>query len=116
MLDCLATRSLVLKAHLFLGLLATATMFGGGARAYDGTWYRADFWSGEYPAGFTLTADVSIQIRLEPVPDAPPTVRCDLSRNATYHPWNGARIADRKLKFVSRRSFATKSSAITRRL
>jgi hypothetical protein len=90
-----------LKAHLFLGLLAAATIFGGGAQAYDGTWYRADFWSGEYPAGFTLTADVSIRIRLEPAPDAPPTVRCDLSRNATYHPWNGARIADRKLKFVS---------------
>ena len=77
------------------------TVATAAVAAYDDTWYRADFWGREYPSGFTLTEDVTIDIRSEPDPDAAKTIGCDLSKNATYHPWNQNRTEERKLEFVT---------------
>jgi hypothetical protein len=64
-------------------------------------WHRAEFWGREYPSGFTMMEDASIDIRAEPEASIPRTIGCDLSKNATYHPWNEKRVEERKLKFVT---------------
>ncbi|RMF04408.1 MAG: hypothetical protein D6773_06490, partial [Alphaproteobacteria bacterium] len=71
------------------------------ALAYDASWNRTDFWAGEYPNGFTLTRDVSVMIRSEPLPEAPRTIACALRKGETYHPWNAARVKASGLEFLS---------------
>ena len=71
------------------------------AAAYDSSWFRADFWGREYPSGFTMTENAAIDIRPEPDPGVASTIPCDLSKNATYHPWNQKRTEERELKFVT---------------
>ncbi|HZP18616.1 MAG TPA: hypothetical protein VFB16_00275 [Bauldia sp.] len=71
------------------------------ALAYDQTWYRAAGWSGEYPGGFTLTADARVMIRDAPDRDAPQAIACDLKAKATYHPWNEVRVKSDHLEFLS---------------
>jgi len=71
------------------------------AIAYEATWHRTDYWSGEYPPGFTLKADVTIQIRNRPNPASLKDIDCTLQKGATYHPWNDERVASSKLKFMS---------------
>jgi hypothetical protein len=48
-----------------------------------------------------MTEDVKIHIRPEFDPDSAATLSCDLSKGATYHPWNGQRTDERKLQFVT---------------
>jgi hypothetical protein len=71
------------------------------AQAYDASWYKSDFWSGEYPHGFTLKEDVTTQIRADHDPKAPREIACELKKGATYHPWNGERVKSNKLEFIS---------------
>lgn len=62
--------------------------------AYDGTWYQADFWSGEYPNGIAIVAEgVAIPARSSMDKDRPVTIECELPYKAVYHPWNQARPA-----------------------
>jgi hypothetical protein len=68
---------------------------------YDASWYRAHFWSGEYPGGFTVTEPVSIRIRTEPAPESARTIECSLAEKATYHPWNAERVKTDGLEFLS---------------
>jgi len=71
------------------------------AQAYDSSYYRTDFWGGEYPRGFTMSADKTIAIRSQPDPDSAPTIDCVLEKGATYHPWNEKRTKTSKLEFVT---------------
>src|SRR5450759_3137930 len=71
------------------------------AFAYDASWYKATGWSGEYPNGFTMATDVSINIRASLNSDAPKSVPCLLREGATYHQWNKKRVASDRLEFVS---------------
>jgi hypothetical protein len=72
-----------------------------GRSQYDSSWYMATGWSGEYPHGFTMATDVTINIRAMLDPDAPKSVSCFLRKGATYHEWNTGRVASDHLKFVS---------------
>ena len=71
------------------------------AFAYDSSWHREANWSGEYPHGFTMSADAVINIRERLDPDAPRSVSCLLKKGATYHIWNKQRVASDQLEFVS---------------
>ncbi|MEM8878673.1 MAG: hypothetical protein AAGD23_12505 [Pseudomonadota bacterium] len=82
-----------------LALMALASI--SPAIAYDDGWFRNDFWSGEYPNGFTLTSDVETQIRQAPDPDTKRDVACTMESGATYHPWNQDRVASSGLAFVT---------------
>lgn len=84
--------------------LAVALVFAAvlpAAAGYDETWYEAPFWPGEYPTGFTMTADVTSAIRPAPDPDLPRSVACELRARATYHPWNLTRVEADQLEFRS---------------
>ena len=69
--------------------------------AYDESWHRAPFWSGEYPGGFSVLKDVTVQLRPALDPAAEKSVACDLPAKATYQMWNGARVEEQGLHFVS---------------
>jgi len=89
-------------SRLLFSAAIPAVVFGPApAAAYDTTWYKTDFWAGEYPAGFTLTSDVSAMIRREPLPDAPRDIECAMKKDETYHPWNGDRVKASKLEFLT---------------
>jgi hypothetical protein len=85
-------------------LIATLLLASGltfPALAYDDTWYRANGWSGEYPDGFTMTADAVVSARATPDPDAQATISCALKKGATYHQWNETRVKADGLDFVT---------------
>jgi len=69
--------------------------------SYGAGWHRENRWSGEYPNGFTMAANLTISIRTIPDPAAPKSESCLLKRGATYHVWNKSRVASDKLQFVS---------------
>ncbi|MBL8597138.1 MAG: hypothetical protein JNL14_05320 [Devosia sp.] len=96
-LSIAARYSIVLSMVLGGGAPALAQSVG----AYDDTWYRATFWTGEYPAGFSVLKDTTIQLRPRLDPKAERTVACDLPAKATYQPWNIARAEEQGLAFVS---------------
>jgi hypothetical protein len=84
----------------FIGVLLA---FGavGPALAYDTSWHKEAGWSGEYPNGFTMEADVTIPIRASLDLNAPKSISCILKKGASYHEWNKKRVASDRLKFVS---------------
>ena len=87
-----------IRRSVILSLLA---LWPSVALAYDDTWYRLPAWPGEYPHGFTMSADTSVGIRPVPEPGAERNVPCQLRKDATYHPWNAARVRSDGLEFVS---------------
>jgi hypothetical protein len=86
-------------AVLFLVLLCAPA--AAQQNPYGPDYYRAEFWSGEYPAGFTVLEDTVLKLRPSLSPDAEATIDCPVSKGATYHPWNLPRVADEGLSFVS---------------
>ena len=67
----------------------------GLAAPYDDTFYRAEFWSGEYPNGFSVVGTgVMIPVRTDADLELPSQETCGLPQKAVIHPWNGARPAD----------------------
>lgn len=78
-----------------------ATIVSTPAIACDGSWYQNKGWSGEYPYGFTVASDVTIEIRENPEPSAPETLACQLKKGATYHQWNTKRVKSDQLEFIS---------------
>ena len=79
------------KTSLLLALLTLPTL----AFAYDNTWYKADFWSGEYPNGFAVVGkNVKLMGRAEPSLSAPATITCGLPQLAVFHVCNPKRPAD----------------------
>jgi hypothetical protein len=91
------------RSCIILGLafVALTQHLSAPAHAYDASWYKTDFWAGEYPHGFTLKQDVTTQIRAAPDPKAPGTIKCTMKKGATYHPWNGKRVKSSKLEFIT---------------
>lgn len=84
----------------FLAAFA-ALALSAPAFAYDSSWYKTDFWAGEYPNGFTLKEDMTVKIRKQPLPGAARDIGCAMKKGATYHPWNRERVESDKLEFLS---------------
>lgn len=80
---------------------AAAPALAQDADAYGDDWYRADFWSGEYPAGFTVLKDTTVKLRPALSPTADKSVDCPLPAKATYQQWNGPRVEAEGLTFIS---------------
>ena len=68
---------------------------------YDSGWYRGEFWSGEYPGGFTVLKDTIVKLRPVLDPKAEKTIDCPLPAKATYQTWNLERVRNDGLHFVS---------------
>ena len=69
---------------------------------YSDIWTLEPFWPGEWPDGFTVTADdVVLKGRQDPVPWAPMVVTCPLAKNTNVSPWNHARIESDGWEFMS---------------
>ncbi len=82
----------------------------GEIAGYGDDWSINEFWSGEYPDGFTVQADrVSVTGRSEMKPAAPRNIDCALPKGANYTPWNVERADADNLRFVS----ANQITAIT---
>lgn len=92
-------RTLLLAAATATLALAAAPALAQSA--YDDTWYRAPYWSGEYPGGFSVVRTTTVQLR--PVIDAAAerTVACELPQGATYQAWNISRAEEQALAFTS---------------
>jgi hypothetical protein len=89
------------KLPLFaLPLLLATPATAQSVPSYDQDWYKADFWSGEYPNGFTVLEDTTLMLR--PAPSAPEkTIEWPLPAKATIHPWNVERSKAMGLEFVT---------------
>jgi len=72
-----------------------------GVESYDDNWYRAPFWSGEYPGGFSVARTTTVQLRPRLDPKADKTIACELPQGATYQAWNQARVEEQALNFTS---------------
>lgn len=68
---------------------------------YDDSWYRAPFWSGEYPDGFSVAKTTTVQLRPALDPAAEKSIACELPQGATYQPWNRERVEEQGLWFTS---------------
>ncbi len=88
------------RALACAGALAVLAM-AGPAAAYDQSWFKGDYWGGEYPHGFTLTKNVTTPIRATADPAAARSIGCALKKGATLHPWNAKRVASMGLEFVT---------------
>ncbi len=78
------------KTLLFL---CASTVLGAAAfAAYDSSWYQTQFWSGEWPNGFSVRrVGVVVVGRNTMDLDEVPSVNCELPIKAVFHPWNTAR-------------------------
>ncbi|MDA9009226.1 hypothetical protein N9K16_04620 [Alphaproteobacteria bacterium] len=63
--------------------------------------YKTDFWSGEWPPGFTVQEDTYVSGRPSPDSTTSRTIRCSLEKSATYHPWNQKRSKADNLQFFT---------------
>jgi hypothetical protein len=82
-------------------LLAAAPAYAQDTTVYDETWHRAPFWSGEYPAGFSMVKTATVQLRPQLDLGAERSVACELPQGATYQQWNRDRVEEQGLAFVS---------------
>jgi hypothetical protein len=95
---------IVLKYLCFAAAIlvaAAASTSSAQADDYGDEWYRADFWSGEYPGGFTMTKETHFLVRPALSLKAERSIDCVLPAKATYQPWNNKRVLDDGLAFVS---------------
>src|SRR5262245_52931371 len=93
-------KTLISRFSCFVAFLP-AVGAAGPAFSYDASWYKMKDWSGEYPDGFTLAADVTINIRWRLDLGAPKSISCVLRKGSTYHEWNKKRVVSDRLEFVS---------------
>ena len=94
--------SRTLLCALIIVLSGSASAFAQTPTGYDQTWYVSEFWSGEYPDGFSVTRpDTVVQARQKMDKAAPRDVACKLPYLAVIHPWNKRRTAKNKIKFIS---------------
>lgn len=90
-----------------LALLAALTAFAAApalaqsVETYGEDWYKAEFWSGEYPNGFTVLKDTVLKLRPALDATAEKTIDCPVSAKATYQQWNMQRVLDEGLTFIS---------------
>lgn len=74
--------------------LALALGFSASAFSapYDGSWFQTQFWSGEYPNGFSVNkSGVTVMGRSGMDKDLPAEMACALPFKATFHIWNTER-------------------------
>jgi hypothetical protein len=83
---------------LFAVLLCTPA---AAQSAYDESWHRAPFWSGEYPGGFSVVEATTVMLRPSLDPAAERSIACELPERATYQMWNHDRAEEQGLAFVS---------------
>ncbi len=82
---------------LTLGFSASAL----GA-SYDGSWYQTQFWSGEYPNGFSVNkSGVTVMGRSGMDKGLPAEMACALPFKATFHVWNQDRVESNKVEFFT---------------
>jgi len=80
-------------------LLATAQANDTG---YGGSWYISNFWSGEYPQGFSVVRESTVVMaRNKMDKNAARDQRCELPYLAVINPWNADRIRTSKVQFFS---------------
>ena len=82
-------------------LFLTAPALAQEENPYGPDFYRAESWSGEYPAGFTVLEDTVLKLRPRLDPAAEASIDCPLTKGATLHPWNIPRSIGDGLAFVS---------------
>ena len=85
---------------LVLAVLIATPAAAQSVPSYDDAWYRGDFWSGEYPNGFTVLEDTTLKLR-PAISSTEKTIDCPLPAKASIHPWNIARVKDMGLTFVT---------------
>jgi hypothetical protein len=69
---------------------------------YDKSWFISEFWSGEYPPGFSVTKRHTVLMARTGMAKAlPRNVACEMPFLAVIHPWNTARIRESKVTFLS---------------
>jgi hypothetical protein len=94
-----------IRGHVADRLEFTLRASGNAAvppNGYGEGWYVSEFWSGEYPPGFSVTRkDAVVQARASMDTAAPREVACRLPYLAVIHPWNRSRIAKSGIRFVS---------------
>lgn len=83
-----------------LALLIASPALGQSIPSYDDAWYRAEYWSGEYPNGFTVLQDTVLMLR-PAISSTEKTIECALPAKATLHPWNVERVNAMGLGFVT---------------
>lgn len=88
----------MLTAVLGIGLTPALAQ---SVEAYGPDWYKAEFWSGEYPNGFTVLKDTTLKLRASLSPTAEKTIDCPIPAKATYQMWNMSRVLDDGLTFIS---------------
>jgi hypothetical protein len=94
------TKTLISRfSRLVAFLLAVGA--AGPAFSYDASWHKAKGWSGEYPNGFRMATNVTINIRGSLDLDAPKSISCVLRKGSTYHQWNKKRVVSDRLEFIS---------------
>jgi hypothetical protein len=81
--------------------LALAAIPALAQSTYDEGWYRAPFWSGEYPGGFSVVKTTTVQLRPVLDPAAEKSIACELPLGATYQSWNLGRVEEQGLAFAS---------------
>lgn len=91
---------ILLLAAVALALMA-APAFAQSVESYDEGWYRAPFWSGEYPGGFSVAKTTTVQLRPTLDPKAEKSIACELPQGATYQLWNYERVLEQGLNFTS---------------
>lgn len=73
-------------------ILASASL---ALAAYDKAWYITEYWSGEYPNGFSVIQEnTTVPARSEMDLDKPANIQCAVPFKAVFHPWNEARKAN----------------------
>ena len=78
--------------------LQSAQAFAG----YDDTWFKAKYWSGEYPPGFSVTKrGTTLMARSGMDKDLPRDVACEMPYLAVINPWNKERIRKSNMQFFS---------------
>lgn len=78
----------------FLFTLLAFALAASAFASYDDSFYQTDYWSGEYPTGFSVIKRGTVVAgRASMDLDAPREIRCRLPYRAVYHPWNAARKA-----------------------
>ncbi len=86
------------------------TMAEPNVAEYDESWSINDYWSGEWPDGFTVTSDnVVLMGRAAPHPSLTADIACPLAKNTNVNPWNHARGEADNWEFMS----ANKRTKIT---
>ncbi len=88
-----------MKNMFILGLFLVSSSFAGG---YDSSWYRAPFWSGEYPAGFSVVKrGLVVQGRKAPDASLSRKIDCELPFAAVIQAWNSSRNQKNQISYVT---------------